>query len=179
MTLRQARPSDASSIAALSIEVWIGTYLKRGVSKFFADYALDTFTTRNIRAQIVDHAHHVIVSANDDGIDGFVRITHGSAPPVANLSDVEIATFYVQPRHHGKGIGTRLLRAAFTHCRDRQVGSVWLATNAENTPAIAFYLAQGFEAVGETDFRINDQAYLNTVFAYKLEDAGLTRRTPQ
>jgi hypothetical protein len=42
--------------------------------------------------------------------------------------------------------------------------SVWLTTNSENAPAIAFYLKQGFEKVGTTHFRIQDEGYLNDVF---------------
>lgn len=45
MTIRNATPSDASIMAAISMEVWIGTYLKRGVSTFFAEYPLETFTS--------------------------------------------------------------------------------------------------------------------------------------
>lgn len=82
---------------------------------------------------------------------------------------MEIATFYVQPRHHGKGIGKRLLSAAFAHCRDAGEKSLWLATNAENAPAIAFYLAQGFDQVGETSFCIEDKAYLNNVYRRVLD----------
>ncbi len=54
MTLRLAQVSDASSIAALSIEVWIGTYLKRGVNAFFADYALGEFTPAKAAQLIAD-----------------------------------------------------------------------------------------------------------------------------
>ncbi|WP_242532261.1 GNAT family N-acetyltransferase, partial [Salipiger thiooxidans] len=48
----------------------------------------------------------------------------------------------------------------------RSVGapSVWLTTNSENAPAIAFYLKQGFERVGTTHLTIQDQAYPNDVF---------------
>ena len=44
-------------------------------------------------------------------------------------------------------------------------GSVWLTTNAENAPAIAFYQGNGFDRVGTTAFRIADQAYPNAVFS--------------
>jgi methyl coenzyme M reductase alpha subunit len=54
MAIREASIDDASSLAALSIEVWIGTYLRNGVSKFFADYALSTFTTQIFEAFIDD-----------------------------------------------------------------------------------------------------------------------------
>ncbi|MCA0871914.1 GNAT family N-acetyltransferase [Seohaeicola saemankumensis] len=165
MQLRQATRTDASSIAAISIEVWLGTYLRRGVSAHFADFALQEFTPARIAALIDDPAQFILVSENEEGIDGFIRLSRASPAPVPGWSDTEIATFYVQPRHHGKGIGTALLNAALAHCRDTAVTSVWLTTNAENAPAIAFYRAQGFAEVGQTHFRIGDGAYLNTVFA--------------
>lgn len=168
MSIRTAKQTDASSIAAISIEVWIGTYLKRGVNGFFADFALEEFTSSKIKSKLSDQSQYTLVSENEEGIDGFIRVSFGNEAPVAGCSNIEISTFYVQPRHHGKGIGKRLLEAASQYCRDKEVKSVWLATNAENTPAIGFYLAQGFQQVGETHFRIEDQAYLNNVYSYKL-----------
>ena len=168
MGLRRAHHSDASSIAAISIEVWVGTYLKKGVSAFFADYALEAFTAEKIRAALDDPAQYVVVSENDDGIDGFIQVSSPSIAPVIGCSDMEISKFYVQPRHHGKGIGKRLLSATLDHCRDACAESVWLTTNAENDPAIAFYLAKGFEHVGETHFFIEDKGYLNNVYRFAL-----------
>ncbi len=164
MTLRMANYSDASSIAAISIEVWVGTYLKQGVTAFFADYALEEFTVQKIRSLINDPTQLILVSQNEEGIDGFIRVSAKSPAPVNGCSDMEISTFYVQPRHQGKGIGKRLLSAALKHCRETYVKSVWLTTNAENDPAIDFYLAQGFEHVGETNFCIDDKGYLNNVY---------------
>lgn len=169
MTLRKATPSDASSIAALSIEVWIGTYLKKGVNGFFADFALNEFTPDKIASLIASPMEFILVSENEEGIDGYIRVSSNSQGPVDRCSDTEISTFYVQPRHHGKGIGKRLLNAALEHCRDISASSVWLATNAENDPAIAFYLAQGFEHIGETHFVIDDAAYLNNVYSFRLK----------
>lgn len=167
MPLRPATLSDASSIAALSIEVWVGTYLKRGVNAFFADFVLDTFTTQKTETLISDPNAIIIVSENEDGLDGFIRVATGNLAPVDGCSDTEITTFYVQPRHHGKGIGKSLLKAGLQHCQDMGRGSVWLTTHAENAPAIAFYLSQGFDHVGETLFRIQDEGYLNNVYSYR------------
>ena len=165
-TLRLAKAEDAAAIAALSIEVWLGTYLRHGISRFFADYVLAEFTADNIAAILADPAEHVIVSDNTEGIDGFIRVTRGATAPVAGCSSTEIATFYVQPRHHGKGIGTALLRAALDHAQGTGAQAVWLATNAQNTPAIDFYLRHGFTYVGQTHFRVQDCAYLNNVYAF-------------
>jgi ribosomal protein S18 acetylase RimI-like enzyme len=150
------------------MEVWVGTYLKRGVSAFFADYALSEFTTVKTQALIFDPTQFILVSVNEDGIDGFMRVSSESKAPVGGCSEMEISTLYVQPLHHGKGIGKRLLNAAIQYARDENAKSIWLTTNAENTPAIAFYLSQGFEQVGETHFRIHEEAYLNNVYSYLL-----------
>jgi diamine N-acetyltransferase len=167
--IRKAELSDASSIAAISIEVWIGTYLKRGVAGFFADHALEQFTASKIEETLSAPGKLTFVSQNEEGIDGFITLSFDAPAPVQNCPVTEIATFYVQPRHHGRGIGKGLLEVATNHCRDIGIRSLWLATNAENSPAIAFYLSQGFEHIGETFFRIQDQAYKNNV--YRLEFA--------
>lgn len=168
--IEPASPSDAAALAALSIEVWIGTYLKQGISRFFAEYVLSEFTTSRMEDMLTDTSQHVLVSRNADGIDGFIRLSFGAVAPVEGDFDTEIATFYVQPRHHGSGVGTALLNAALAACRARGVTRVWLATNAQNTPAIDYYLRQGFTQVGETHFRVQDQAYLNNVYGLEIPE---------
>lgn len=163
MKFRMARTSDAPILAAISIEVWLGTYTRKGVNAFFAEFALNEFTSAKLAALLEDPNQHVIVSENDEGLDGFIRISHGQEAPVAGCSTLEISTLYVQPRHHGKGLGKALLEQGLTYAKSSDAASVWLTTNSENTPAIAFYLEQGFEKVGTTHFRIQDQGYLNDV----------------
>ncbi len=163
MTFRIARPSDAPILAALSIEVWLGTYVRHGVNALFAEYALNTFTTAGMAALLTDPSEHVIVSENRDGLDGFLRISRESAAPVAAGHDVELSTLYVQPRHQGRGLGRALLEQGVQYARAVPAGSIWLTTNSDNAPAIAFYLSQGFEKIGTTQFRIGDQAYPNDV----------------
>ena len=168
MKIRKAKKSDSSSLAALSIEVWVGTYLKRGVNAVFAEFALTEFTPEKMAARIADAARFVLVSENDEGVDGFIEVSRRRQAPVSGGPKTELSTFYVQPRHHGKGIGTGLLNAAFQHCREDGIHAIWLATNAGNDPAIAFYLGHGFEKIGETQFMIGQDGYLNNVYAKDL-----------
>ncbi|WP_138466184.1 GNAT family N-acetyltransferase [Poseidonocella sp. HB161398] len=168
MKLRPARPSDAPVLAAISIEVWLGTYIRRGVSPVFAEFALSEFTATRFAGLLADPDEHVTVSENEDGPDGFIRLSRGRPAPVPGCSDMEISTLYVQPRHHGRGLGRALLRAGLAHAREAGAPDVWLATNSENAPAIGFYLRQGFERVGTTAFRIGGEAYPNDVFRYPL-----------
>lgn len=165
MKIRLAQKADAASLAALSIEVWVGTYLRQGVNPFFAEFVLSEFTTARFEELLEEGSDLLMVSENSDGIDGYIRLAEKRAAPIDGLSDLEIATFYVQPRHHGKGIGSALLGIAIDYMREKGRQSIWLTTNSENKPAIDFYLAKGFQQVGVTDFRIGDQAYPNHVLA--------------
>ena len=164
MSFRLARPSDAPILAAISIEVWLGTYIRRGVNAFFADFALNEFTAAKLATILDNPREHIIVSENEDGLDGFIRISQDKVAPVSGCSTLEISTLYVQPRHHGRGLGKALLEQGLSYARSIDAKSVWLTTNSQNTPAITFYLKQGFEMVRTTHFRIHDQAYLNDVF---------------
>ncbi len=162
--LRKAIKSDASSLAALSIEVWLGTYLRRGITGFFADFVLSEFTTLRFEAMMEDDTEWLYVSKNDEGIDGYIRVITGVTTAPEGCGSTEITTLYVQPRHHGDGIGKALLDHALDYCRACGVDTLWLTTNSENTPAIGFYKAMGFKQIGVTPFRIADQAYENKVF---------------
>lgn len=165
MKIRPAQRADAASLAALSIEVWISTYLRHGVNAFFAEFVLSEFTTARFEALLEEGGDMLMVSENSDGIDGYIRLAEKRVAPVDGLSDLEVLTFYVQPRHHGKGIGSALLDVAIKYAREQGRNGIWLTTNSENKPAIDFYLSKGFEQVGVTDFRIGDQAYPNHVLA--------------
>lgn len=170
--IRRAEGRDASSLAAVSLEVWLNTYLREGGNAFFADYVLSEFTAQKFR-DAIGHPHLAIwVSENRIGIDGFVSVCSTSTPPLAGRSSLEITTLYVQPRHQSSGRGTALLRRALDHCRSIGGESAWLKVNAENSSAIGFYLRHGFNKVGSAQFVIADSAYENFVMEADLRRPG-------
>ncbi|AHC99921.1 GCN5 family acetyltransferase [Leisingera methylohalidivorans DSM 14336] len=162
-SIRAARPEDASCLAVLSIEVWIGTYLRQGISSIFADYALGQFTRGHFLDLLNRSAETLLVSENREGIDGYIRVSHGNPCPGRSSSATEISTLYVQPRHQGRGLGQALLAAGIEACRSNGWNAPWLATNSENKGAIAFYLSHGFERAGQTHFQVQDRLYPNDV----------------
>ena len=165
MSIRPARPSDCSSLAALSIEVWLGTYIREGVNAFFADYVLAHYTVDQFAMALENPSERILVWEVSKGITGYIRITRDQPCPADHPSTTEITTLYVQPRHHGKGIGQELLKAGLELCQELGWGTPWLATNSENHPALRFYAKQGFSIIGQTHFEIEDRRYCNEVLA--------------
>jgi ribosomal protein S18 acetylase RimI-like enzyme len=166
--IRRAQERDVSSLAAVSIEVWLNTYLRDGVSPAFADYVLSEFTARKFQDAIDDSGIAIWVSEIESGIDGFVTICSKATPPLADCSPLEISALYVRPRRQAGGRGVALLQRALEHCRRIGGLSAWLTVNAENNRAINFYLRHGFNKIGSTYFRIADQAYENHVMKIDL-----------
>lgn len=166
ITLRPGCQTDAASLAALSIEVWLGTYLRHGISKRFADYVFETLTPDRFAQHLQTSSEIFILSQNQEGIDGFLRLSQGVEPPTGPGSALEIATLYVQPRHQGRGIGQSLLQAAVQRAQDLGAPRPWLTTNAQNTKAIGFYQRQGFAITGETAFCLGAESYPNTLLTY-------------
>lgn len=163
MRLRPAVPEDAAPLAALSIEVWLGTYLKHGINAHFAEYVLGELTAEKLAATLKSEGEQVFVSEGRDGIDGFIRLSYPRPAPDGIAANCEISTFYVRPNAQGKGRGRALLGHALEHVPEGACG-LWLTTNSENTPAIGFYLSQGFVKAGETVFRIGADAYPNDIY---------------
>jgi diamine N-acetyltransferase len=166
--IRKAQEQDLSGLAAVSIEVWLNTYLRDGVSQLFADYVLSEFTARKFREAIDNTNMAIWVSENGIGIDGFVTVCSTATPPLPDCSPLEIMTLYVRPRLQAGGRGVALLRRALEHCIGIGGKSAWLKVNAENSRAIEFYLRHGFSKIGSTHFRIADQAYENHVMKIDL-----------
>jgi ribosomal protein S18 acetylase RimI-like enzyme len=168
--IRKAQEQDSSGLAAVSIEVWMNTYLRDGVSPLFADYVLSEFTAQNFRNALADSNMAIWVSENGIGIDGFATVCSSATPPLADCSSLEITTLYVRPRRQSGGRGAALLQRALEHCRGIGGESAWLKVNAENSRAIDFYLRHGFNKIGSTYFRIADQAYENYVMKIAIRD---------
>ena len=163
LRLRPAELSDASSLAALSIEVWVGTYLRHGVNGFFADFVLSDLTVTKFEELVQNPGESLIVSLNRDGIYGYIRVSRNRPAPLEGVRDGEISTLYVQPRHHGRLVGRALLQRGLEICG---AARPWLMVNTENENAIAFYQRNGFRQTGQTHFEIGDQGYLNWIFTY-------------
>ncbi len=166
--IRRATRHDVSSIAAVAIEVWLGTYLRHGISEAFADHVLTEHSADAVHARLRSPSHLLWVSQNRDGIDGFLQLTLGSPPPIVGCSPYEISTLYVQPRHQGTGKGSGLLRACLQHVVQVGGNGAWLTANAANDGALAFYRRHGFTDVGEAFFVFSDQAYENRVLTISL-----------
>lgn len=162
--IRYARADDAAPLAALSIEVWLSTYVKQGVTPSFAEYVLSAFTPERFATQLVAPDNIFLIAGADEGIAGYLQLRRNSPAPEGTATS-ELVKLYVQQRHQGSGLGRALLTAALELCppTDRP----WLMVSNENARALAFYRAGGFEWVADTLFHVSEtEAYPNQILTH-------------
>lgn len=68
------------------------------------------------------------------------RDESGSLLGFLGYADGMVEMLFIDPVHHGKGVGSALLRHAI-----EQLGATRVDVNEQNTQALGFYLRKGFE----------------------------------
>lgn len=166
MIYRSAQTNDASKLAALSIEVWLHSYLKEGINSVFAEYVLDTFTPEQFRTWIGDPTRQIIICENGNNLLGYIALDFNADLPdcISTVSNTaEITTLYVRERHKGLGIGKALMDQARTATIVRNFTHIWLAVLHDNHRAVEFYHRQGMVKQGSRWFELPEERHENYI----------------
>ncbi|RRS09373.1 N-acetyltransferase [Pseudoalteromonas sp. J010] len=161
--IRPARPCDAASLAALSIQVWLDTYALEGVKQEYADYALTTFTQAYFLALLQRDEISIYVAEHDGAIQGYIQANRSSQYGDQDLG-FEIEKLYVLRRWHGKGAGSQLITAACADLGEKY----WLYTWVENE-SNQFYQKLGLAHCGQFDFSFNGKVIANHVYTSRID----------
>jgi ribosomal protein S18 acetylase RimI-like enzyme len=163
LQIRAGRTSDADRLAVLATQVWLHTYATNGIDNEIAQYVLSAFAVERFLARLIDPPTDILVAERGECLVGLAVVKFGAPCPSGVESTVELQTLYVQEHFIRQGIGRSLLQAAEAAARARSASPLWLAVNAENTRAIAFYQRQGYAKVGATYFVLGQGRHENHV----------------
>jgi len=146
--LREARPEDASAIAALHAESWRSAY--RGI--LTEDYLEGEIESDRARYWKTFLAHEnpgdlVILAEGQEGLEGFIAL-NDEEPGY----DALIENLHVDPARRGSGLGRRLLAEACRRLIAQGKSSACLWVFDDNAAAFAFYLRLG----GRVDKKTSD-----------------------
>ncbi|WP_227106449.1 GNAT family N-acetyltransferase [Chromobacterium rhizoryzae] len=163
-TIRLAAPKDAGCLAALSIQVWLSTYVTDGVRRDMADYVLSEFTPANFEALIASPSHHLLAMEQDGFLLGYALMKLDSPCQGCDFPTVEVCRIYLVESRTGEGLGRRLLEAARQWALALpEPARLWLTVWHRNERAIAFYRRLGMTVHGECHFELEGARHLNYV----------------
>ncbi|MQA53365.1 GNAT family N-acetyltransferase [Pseudomonas piscis] len=166
LTFRHARHEDALCLGGLAIQVFFDTYALDGMRADLAEEALNVYAPEQFRQRLADPRRILLLAEREGHLQGFAELAaSGTRPPLEQLADgMELVRLYVQRHAQRQGIGQALLRQAENLARGRGASCLWLCAWEGNQPALAFYLAQGYDAVGVTSYEFGGNSYGNQVF---------------
>ncbi|MBA4099025.1 MAG: GNAT family N-acetyltransferase [Rhodospirillum sp.] len=156
-TIAPATERDAAGIAKVYVDAWRSAYAAILPHRVLLGMSYEQQTRQwswAIRNRVA--LQPVIVAAEaDQGVIGFISFglaRHGDRPlgfvGARDAKVGEIYTLYVQPDFHERGIGRRLLAAAFAAMVDQGYGCGFLWVLRDN-PSRYFYERVGGKAVAE------------------------------
>ena len=109
--IRTATEIDALNIASLSIQVWLNTYARKGLSPAISQYVTTEFTESNITDAIKSSDKNILVSLNEDYLVGYALLNLAGICPATHQTLPELERLYVHENFTHQGIGTELLKS--------------------------------------------------------------------
>jgi len=141
MIIRTATPSDAAMLTAISLKTFADTFAPHNTAADMESYTSVAFTEAKQRQEIETAGSITLLGEENGGAIAYAQIR---STPDAPHGDVEIARFYVDQPHHGRGIAQMLMDEVELHARALGGTRLWLGVWEHNLRAIAFYRKRGF-----------------------------------
>ena len=163
LDIRNGRSEDANRLAVLATQVWLHTYATSGIRATIAEYVLHEFAPEKYRALLNDPTFQVFVAASGESLIGLAVVKFDTPCPAGKASSAELQMLYFQEPFLGRGVGKSLLQAAEAEAKRRSNSVLWLAVNAKNASAIAFYARRGYAKVGTSYFVLGEGRHENHV----------------
>ena len=164
LSFRVGQLSDAETIAALSVQVFLATYASDGVRPDLANEAFAEYSTRRFAERLTESARTCLLVEKGTGLLGFAEVRHEpSSAPVAGHSGSELVRLYVQPQAQMQGAGRALLAQSERLARTYGANALWLAAWEGNANALGFYAHLGYADVGRATYVIQGQSFGNRI----------------
>lgn len=173
--IRKAQVDDAGILSVLATEVWLDTYAKDGISSAFAAHLLEEYSPTAFTTALSGENVHIYLCTGGDFVKGYVKLTMDQSALDPRYGTVEVATLYVRRHHKRQGIGTKLLRQAFSVAAEAAHRTMYLTIHHANHDAMAFYKAHRFHKVGDLLFEFEGIEVPNFVLAADVAPSGAQR----
>lgn len=148
--IRRATVDDAAALAELAERTFRDTFAADNKPEDLAMHIANYYGEPQQRREIESVDGITLVVEDDRRLIAYTQIRR--AP--SKHGDVEIARFYVDRAHHGRGIAQSLMAAAHDAARELGGTTLWLGVWERNPRAIAFYEKCGFRDVGSHAFLV-------------------------
>lgn len=149
MIIRIAAPADAATLAAISLKTFVDTFAPHNTAADMDSYTSVAFSEEKQRRELETEGVVTLLGEEDGDAIAYAQVRRTPGSP---HGDVELARFYVDQPHHGRGIAQTLMDAVEQQANILGGTRLWLGVWEHNLRAIAFYRKRGFVQCGAHPF---------------------------
>jgi ribosomal protein S18 acetylase RimI-like enzyme len=159
--IRRATVDDAGALAVLAERVFRETFAADNNPADLESYIASAFGEEHQRRELADPRNPTFVVQQDGEMIAYAMLKQGEG-------ELEIARFYVDHAHHGRGLAQRLMHDVLEFARACGVERVWLGVWERNLRAIAFYEKSGFRISGSHPFLLGSDLQTDYVMERRI-----------
>lgn len=158
--IRDATKDDIPAISHVGASVFAATFAHSMPKRDLDQYLADAYSVKSISKDFESADDDIIVAVDEHSeVVGFAQLTCNTSEPC--LSDkenfCELQRLYVHSGHHGRGIGSSLMRKIDEMARTQGFRGIWIGVWEEHVNAHRLYQRMGFEKAGEgKEFRVGE-----------------------
>ncbi len=167
-TYRTPSPSDAAQLSVLLKAVYIHTYATEGITNEFTEYTGEQFSEEAILKMITSEDEDLMVAFYKDNPIGIAKVEYNKTSPVGNIVCSLLDKLYVLNHFLGKGVGYQLLEKVETIAKEKGEKEIFLWVYIKNEHAINFYERQNYKWIGNADFIVKPNSYVNKILLKQL-----------
>ncbi|HEX6323279.1 MAG TPA: N-acetyltransferase [Vicinamibacterales bacterium] len=151
--VRPATAADAARLSAFARRVFDEVFGPANDPDDMASYLAQAFSPGVQLAEIVAPGSILLLAERDGAFQGYLHIAPAPTPDcVTGPAPLELKRLYVDPSHHGRGVGRKLLDEGLARAHSAGARTIWLGVWEHNTRAQKFYAREGFTRVGDHPF---------------------------
>ncbi|MCM0041538.1 MAG: GNAT family N-acetyltransferase [Algoriphagus sp.] len=158
LELRKANLSDLPELLALARASFLQAFTEGNKPENVQAYLAEAFTEAKLTKELQEPASIFFVASLEGELLGYTKLNLADAQAeVQDPASVEVARLYTLEKAWGKGLGQRLLDAAFDFARQEGKTWLWLGVWEHNARAIRFYEKNGLRIFGSHPFPFGDE----------------------
>ena len=165
ISIRRARLSDASGIAAVHVATWRSACANVLPDNYLADLSISRLANYYEHGIRLGLALHVAASYGEHGAPPIIGFSSAVRCHEGRLGEGEVETLYVLDDYRDRGLGGQLLRASAKHLTQLGCRSAFAWVLSEN-PSRYFYQHLGGKQIASGSTRVGGEDIPQIAFAW-------------
>lgn len=148
--------SDSTILSEMAIKTFLEAHSKAASEEIFAPYIAATYNPETLREELLNEKYNYHFIYFNDLPIGYSKIILDSTHPNIDVCPTtKLERIYILKDYYDQKLGWPLLNFNIELAKANGQKGMWLFTWVENHRAIAFYIKNGFEIIGQHDFPLS------------------------